>query len=126
LGALADRIGLKRVFLIGLLLFAAVYFGMAAARGLAVIAALFFVYGLYAAATEGIAKAWIGSIVPRTETATAIGTYAGFQSIAALCASAFAGWLWFTFGPAVTFALTGAAALAVGLFVLFLVHAPGE
>lgn len=126
LGALADRIGLKRVFLLGLLLFAAVYFGMAAAHGLAVIAALFFVYGLYAAATEGIAKAWIGSIVPRTETATAIGTYAGFQSIAALCASAFAGWLWFTFGPAVTFALTGAAALAVGLFVLFLVHAPGE
>ncbi|MBL7965185.1 MAG: MFS transporter [Flavobacteriales bacterium] len=124
LGALADRIGLKRVFLLGLLLFAAVYFGMAAGQGLAVIAALFVVYGLYAAATEGIAKAWIGSIVPRTETATAIGTYAGLQSIAALFASAFAGWLWFAFGPAVTFLVTGTVAVAVLVYLLVTVTDP--
>ncbi|MBK8498079.1 MAG: MFS transporter [Flavobacteriales bacterium] len=125
LGALADRIGLKRVFLFGLLLFAAVYFGMAAAHGIVVIAALFFVYGLYAAATEGIAKAWIGSIVPRTETATAIGTYAGFQSIAALFASAFAGWLWFAFGPEVTFTVTGVVAVIVMVYIIVHAHAPG-
>lgn len=124
LGALADRIGLKRVFILGLLLFAAVYFGMAAGHGLAVIAALFFLYGLYAAATEGIAKAWIGSIVPRTETATAIGTYAGFQSIAALFASAFAGWLWFAFGPEVTFAVTGAVAVITAAYVVVMVPRP--
>lgn len=118
LGALADRIGLRRVFLAGLLLFAAVYFGMAMAQGLVMIAALFFGYGLYAAATEGIAKAWIGSIVPRTETATAIGTYAGFQSLCALFASAFAGWLWYAFGPAATFVATGVVALAVFLYLL--------
>ena len=118
LGSLADRMGLKRVFLAGLLLFAAVYFGMAMAQGFIMFAALFFGYGLYAAATDGIAKAWIGSIVPRTETATAIGTYAGFQSLCSLFASAFAGWLWYSFGPTVTFVATGTVALAVFLYLI--------
>lgn len=124
LGALADRIGLKRVFILGLLLFAAVYFGMAAGHGLAVIAALFFLYGLYSAATEGIAKAWIGSIVPRTETATAIGTYAGLQSLCALVASTFAGWLWFAFGPEVTFVATGMVALITAVYLVLFVPRP--
>ncbi|MCW5898978.1 MAG: MFS transporter [Flavobacteriales bacterium] len=124
LGALADRIGLKRVFILGLLLFAAVYFGMAMGGTLVAVALLFAGYGLYAAATEGIAKAWIGSIVPRTETATAIGTYAGFQSIAALFASAFAGWLWFAFGPEVTFGVTGMVALITTVYLVLMVPRP--
>ncbi len=121
LGALADRIGVKRVFLVGLVLFAAVYVGMAMAHGMVMIAVLFFGYGLYAAATEGIAKAWIGSIVPRAETASAIGTYAGFQSICALGASSFAGLLWYTFGPAVTFVVTASVAAIVAVYVMLVV-----
>jgi MFS family permease len=124
LGALADRIGVKRVFVLGLLLFALVYFGMAAAHGLAMIAILFFGYGLYAAATEGIAKAWIASIVPRTETASAIGTYAGFQSICALGASSFAGLLWYNFGPGFTFVVTGSVAVGVLVYMVVVVPAP--
>jgi hypothetical protein len=87
------------------------------------IAVLFFGYGLYAAATEGIAKVWIGSIVPRTETASAIGTYAGFQSICALGASSFAGLLWYSFGPAVTFVVTAVVAVLVAVYVLAVVPA---
>ncbi len=121
LGALADRIGLKRVFVAGLLLFAAVYFGMAVAHGLGMIAVLFFGYGIYAAATEGIAKAWIGSIVPRTETASAIGTFAGFQSICSLGASSFAGLLWYSFGSAVTFVITASIAVMVSAYVMAVV-----
>lgn len=113
LGILADRIGLKTTFLVGLGLFAGVYAGMAAGGGLLFIAFLFFLYGLYAAATEGIAKAWITEVSDPQDTATAIGTYAGFQSICALLASSLAGVLWFAFGPAVTFVLTGAMALVV-------------
>jgi len=55
--------------------------------------ALFFIYGIYAASTEGIAKAWITNIVSKDETATAIGTYTAFQSICAMVASMLAGWL---------------------------------
>jgi len=87
LGALADRIGVKRVFLIGLVLIAAVYFGMATAKGLVMVTVLFLLYGLCAASTEGIAKAWIGHVVKKEEMASASGTYAGLQSICALGAS---------------------------------------
>ncbi|MBL8003098.1 MAG: MFS transporter [Flavobacteriales bacterium] len=118
LGMLADRIGLKRTFLIGLGLFALVYAGMAVGGGLVFIGLLFLLYGLYAAATEGIAKAWITEVTDSKDTATAIGTFAGFQSICALVASSVAGLLWFAFGPTVTFAVTGAAALVVIAYLL--------
>ncbi len=38
---------------------------------------LFLIYGVYAAATEGIAKAWISNVSDSKDTATAIGTYSG-------------------------------------------------
>ena len=117
LGALADRIGVKRVFLLGLLLFAGVYVGMAAANGVVMVAVLFLLYGLYAAATEGVAKAWIGQLVPKEQMASAAGTYAGLQSLCALVASSLAGALWMAFGPAVTFGVTAAMALVVVVYL---------
>ncbi len=61
---------------------------------------------------------WILSLISLfTDTATAIGTYAGFQSLCALFASAFAGWLWFAFGPAVTFVVTGTVAVVVMVYI---------
>lgn len=118
LGIIGDRIGLRPTLLLGLGLFAVVYFGMAAGGSLVFIGFLFLLYGLYAAATEGIAKAWITEITDPKDTATAIGTYAGFQSICALLASSFAGLLWFAFGPAVTFAVTGSMTLVVIAYLL--------
>jgi MFS family permease len=93
-GKLADKIGLKKVFLAGLLLFAVVYGGFAWNSSPAGIFILFFLYGLYAAATEGIAKAWITNIAHDSNTATAIGFYTSLQSIAALLSSTLAGLLW--------------------------------
>ncbi|MBK7385129.1 MAG: MFS transporter [Flavobacteriales bacterium] len=119
LGVLADRIGLKRVLLSGLALFAVVYFGMANVNSLWAMATLFFLYGVYAAATEGIGKAWISNVVPRSETASAIGTYAGFNSICALVASSFAGLLWFAFGPEVTFVVTACSTVVVMVYLAF-------
>jgi MFS family permease len=80
---------------------------------------LFFLYGLYAAATEGIAKAWISNIADRKDVATAIGTYSGFQSIAALIASSLAGFIWFRVGAAATFIISATATLAVILYFSF-------
>ncbi len=57
IGILADKIGLKKMFIFGLSLFAIVYFGMAFSTDIYTIAMLFFIYGVYAAATEGISKA---------------------------------------------------------------------
>lgn len=81
--------------------------------------ALFFLYGIYAAATEGISKAWISNITDKKDTATAIGTYAGFQSICTMIASSLAGLLWFKFGATSTFIVTGIVTLFVILYFIF-------
>ena len=111
LGILADRIGLKRIMLLGLLVFAAVYMGMAATDDAFLMAALFLLYGVYAAATDGISKAWISNLVAGSDKATALGSYAGFQSIAALLASSAAGLLWLLFGPEVSLLTSACCAL---------------
>ena len=67
-GILADNVGLKTIFMIGLALFAAVYFGMASNTNLYVFGVLFFLYGIYASATEGISKAWISNITDKKDT----------------------------------------------------------
>jgi MFS family permease len=112
-GILADRIGLKPVFLAGLALFAVVYAGMALTPGLPFVIFLFFLYGLYAAATEGISKAWIANISAKEDTATAIGTFSGLQSLCMLVASSLAGLLWYSFGAPAAFGLTAVMTVVV-------------
>jgi MFS family permease len=107
MGMLADKVGLKSIFITGLILFSSVYAGMAFNENLYVFIILFFLYGIYAAATEGIAKAWISNIAEQKDTATAIGIYTGFQSICTMIASSLTGFLWFQFGAAIALLVTG-------------------
>ena len=80
---------------------------------------VFFVYGVYAAATEGVSKAWISKIVPSSETATAIGFHASCVSVVTLFASSIAGLLWVSFQPEVTFLVASVGALfIIGYFLL--------
>jgi len=116
-GILADKLGLKKVFLFGLFIFAVVYIGFAFNHNIIIFIILFALYGLYAAATEGISKAWISNLVDKSETATAIGTYSGFQSIAALLASSICGLLWYNFGGLTTFLITAAITIIVILYL---------
>ncbi len=116
-GILADKLGMKKILLSGLFIFALVYTGFAYTNSIAIFIALFALYGFYAAATEGISKAWISNMVNKNETATAIGTYSGFQSIAALAASSLTGLLWFQFGSQVTFTITAAATIAAIIYL---------
>jgi MFS family permease len=124
LGILADKIGLKKIFIVGLILFAVVYFGMAFNSNLYIYFGLFFLYGIYAAATEGISKAWISNITDRKDTATAIGTFAGFQSICTMLASSLAGLLWYKFGEAATFVTTSVVTVLVVVYFLVGIAAP--
>lgn len=120
IGILADKLGLKKIFILGLVVYAAVYFGMAFTHHLAIYLVLFFGYGLYAAATEGISKAWISNITDKKDTATAIGTFSGFQSICAMLASLLAGLIWYNFGAEFTFMLTAAVVVLVIIYFLLL------
>jgi len=123
-GMIADKFSLKSVFTFGLILFAVVYLGMALSTNIYVYLALFFLYGLYAAATEGISKAWISNITDKKDTATAIGSFAGFQSIAAMIASSLAGAIWFWFGVEIAFILTSVVTVLVIVYFITLIPSP--
>ncbi|MGZ4035710.1 MAG: MFS transporter [Bacteroidia bacterium] len=118
MGSLADKIGMKKTFIIGLILFAAVYTGMAFVKTEMILYGLFFIYGIYAACTDGVSKAWIAHIVPKEETATAMGFLASFTSIATMLASFIAGLLWVEFNPAITFIVSGTAVIMVVVYFL--------
>lgn len=118
-GMLADKIGLQKIFLAGLGVFTIVYVGFALNNNLVVFFFLFVLYGLYAAATDGISKAWITNIVDKKDTATAIGTYTGFQSICAFIASSLCGLLWFKFGAMATFLITASFTFIVIIYLAF-------
>lgn len=119
IGILADKIGIKWIFIIGLILFAMVYAGMAYNDNRELFFILFFLYGIYAAATEGISKAWISNIVQKSELATAIGTYAGLQSICLMLASSITGFIWFYFGAMFAFLITAIITMIVIMYFLF-------
>jgi len=118
-GIIADNIGLKKIFIAGLAMFAIVYFGMAVNNHLYLFFVFLFLYGVYASATEGISKAWISNISSKKDTATAIGTYSGLQSICAMIASSLTGVLWYSFGAATAFIITGIVTLLVIIYFLF-------
>lgn len=120
LGIIADKIGLKTMFLSGLVLFSLVYFGMALNHNIYIFFGLFFLYGIYAAATEGISKAWISNISLLENTATAIGTYSGLQSICAMLASSMAGLIWYKFGASTIFSITGITTVFIIFYFLII------
>jgi MFS family permease len=120
LGILSDKIGLKKVFVLGLFLFAVVYFGFAFNTNIYLFFALFFIYGIYAASTEGISKAWISNIASKSETATAIGTYTAFQSICTMIASSLTGFIWYKLDAKVAFVSTAIITLSVVIYFLII------
>jgi len=116
IGWLADKIGLKTMLIIGLLIFVVVYFGFGWASSLLVFGILFFGYGLFAACTDGISKALLTNLTDRKDTATAIGLYTSLASLLTLLASSLAGLVWFTLGARWMFMISGAG---VGITVIY-------
>lgn len=115
-GVLADKLGFRKIIIAGFLLFAITYAGFAFVTQSWMVFVLFFCYGLYAAATEGIAKAWITNLAHREKTATAIGFFTSCQSICTLLASVAAGAIWAWQGATITFAASAAVAIIVTVY----------
>ena len=109
------------MYVIGISIFTIVYFGVGLSNNFYVVGAMFLLYGIYSAATEGISKAWISNICEKKDTATAIGTYTAFQSILTMIASSLAGLLWYNFGPSISFIVTGFASFFVAIYIYFVV-----
>ena len=123
LGALSDRIGRRKLIIGGWLAYGLVYLGFALSRTGWQIWALFGLYGLYYAATEGVAKALVADLVPDAQRGTAYGLFNAAIGLTALPASVIAGLLWqgmgtwMGFGASAPFAFGAVMALlAVFLF----------
>lgn len=124
IGILADKVGLKNIFILGLALFAIVYFGMSMNSSVYFFFGLFFLYGVYASATEGISKAWISNISDKKDTATAIGTFSGLQSICTMIASSLTGFIWFQFGATAAFIVIGCMTVLVIVYFFTIPNPP--
>lgn len=122
-GKLADKIGARKVYALGLLVFAFVYFLFGAISNPFWLWLIFPVYGLYIAATDGVSKAYISKFIKEEESGTYFGLYQTGMALSYFFASFIAGILWIRVGPSATFfygcfmALLAFAVLAYGKIV---------
>jgi MFS family permease len=121
LGAWSDKVGRHRLILGGWFAYGLVYLGLAFSKTGWQVWILFALYGLYYAATEGIAKALVADLVPESLRGTAYGWFNAAIGITALPASLIAGLLWqgagswTGFGPSAPFFFGAAMALLAGM-----------
>jgi MFS family permease len=114
-GALSDRIGRKRVIVIGWGVYALVYLGFATAASGAAFVSWFLLYGVYFALAEGAEKALVADLAPAGRHGTAFGLYNAALGVGTLTASVVFGLLYERVSPSTAFtvgaALAGAAAM---------------
>ncbi|HNO85041.1 MAG TPA: MFS transporter [Anaerolineales bacterium] len=128
LGALSDKVGRRRLIIGGWMAYGLVYLGFAFAGAGWQIWALFGLYGIYYAATEGVAKAFVADLVPEAQRGAAYGWFNAAIGITALPASLLAGLLWqglgswAGFGASAPFFFGAALALAAGILLWRLVE----
>lgn len=108
---LSDRIGRKPLIIGGWLVYAAVYFAFGAASAAWQAWALFAVYGLFYAMTEGTERALVADLVPAARRGSAYGWYNLAIGLGALPASLIFGMIWDRVSPAAAFSFGAALAL---------------
>lgn len=121
-GILSDKIGRRKVILLGWSVYALVYLGFAVLDQAWTVWLLWGLYGLYYGLAEGVARALVCDLVPENKRGAAFGMYHGVVGITLLPASLIAGWLWQSVNPAAPFYF---GAIMAGLAVtgmLFLIR----
>jgi len=120
-GIISDKIGRKKILVMGYFFYGLVYFGFAFASAKLSIWILFALYGLYIGLTEGIEKAFISDVSPTDKKATILGLHATIVGIGLFPASFLAGILWTQLGPAAPFIMGGLTGILSSFLLLFLI-----
>jgi MFS family permease len=120
LGQLADKIGARRVFAGGLLVFSLVYFFFGFTTNPQALWLLFPVYGVYIAATDGVSKAYMSEFISKEESGTYFGAYYTLAALGTFLASLVGGLLWSYLNPSATFYYGSIMALLA--FILLFVY----
>ncbi len=119
-GALSDRIGRRKVMVLGWTVYGFVYLGFAFASKAYHIWLLFFIYGLFFGLSEGTERAWVADLVEESKRGTAYGIYNFFIGMAALPASLLMGLIWNTIGVQWAFSFGAVMALIAALLAIIL------
>jgi MFS family permease len=98
LGAISDRVPRHLVYATGLAFFAVGYLGLGLVHSPGWVFLLLPLYGFFAAATDGVGKAWIADLAPTDRTSGAQGLYQAVTGGAVLVAGTWAGLAWNTTG----------------------------
>ena len=93
-GALSDRIAKHLVFAAGLVFFVVGYLGLGLVSSPGWVFVLLPLYGGFAAATDGVGKAWIAGLAPPGRQGATQGLYQGLTGGAVLVAGVWAGVAW--------------------------------
>jgi MFS family permease len=117
MGSLSDRIGRRKLLLAGWTIYGLVYLGFALSQTGAQIWALYAIYGVYYALTEGVAKALVADFVPQEQRGTAYGLFNAAIGLTALPASLIAGILWQYINPAAPFVFGASLSLLAGVLL---------
>ena len=121
-GLVSDRLGRKRVIVVGWSIYALAYLGLAVASVAWHVWLLFALYGLYYGVAEGVCRAFVCDLVPVERRGTAYGLYHTAVGLSLLPASLIAGLLWHLVGPEAPFFFGAAMAGAAMLGFLVLVR----
>jgi MFS family permease len=122
-GGLSDRLGRKKVIIVGWVIYAVVYLGFASTPGARGLIAWFLLYGTYFGFFEGAGKALVADLTPQGKQGLAFGYYNAALGVGALIASVAFGFLYERFGPAVAF---GTGSALAGLAALLLLMLPAD
>lgn len=120
-GRLSDKIGRKKILIIGYLIYGLVYLGFGLIGKSALLWILFGIYGLYSAFTEGIEKAFVSDIAQPELRGTLIGLHSTLVGIGLLPASLIAGALWQVFGASAPFLFGGVLGIISAIGLIFII-----
>jgi len=123
-GILSDRIGRRKVMILGWAIYGFVYLGFAFATRTYHIWILFLIYGVFYGLTEGTERAWVADLVEAEKRGTAYGAYHFAIGISALPASLLMGFLWKAIGVEWAFSFGAAMALIAALLAMMLMGDP--
>lgn len=117
-GKLSDRVERKKILSLGLLIYTVVYFGFSQSNTIWQFAGLFFIYGIYMAATEGVGKAFAIDLVPTHLKATAVGILGTVTGVCTILASFLAGLIWDYYGASWAFVYAAVGAIVTIVLLL--------
>jgi len=119
-GILSDRIGRRKIILLGFTIYGLSYLGFAFATKSLHIWALFALYGVYYGLADGALRAFVADLVKEEDKrGTAYGFYHGAVGLCALPASLILGYLWQTFSAAYAFSFGAILAILAGIIFYF-------